>query len=136
LPLLNFRHARQIFDMLRSIGLIFMDTAFPVINRTYDLYKLVVDTNDHAEKRWRYSLCMSLETSVLACLEACIMARHAPKTMKAPYLIKASAHLETAVLKLRLMLELEIANETRIFQAQAIAADIGRQIGGWLRSEQ
>lgn len=79
---------------------------------------------------------MSLETSILACLEDCIMAKNAPKPMKAAYLIKASACLETAVLKLRLMLELGAANETRIFQAQAVAADIGRQIGGWLRSEQ
>lgn len=112
-----------------------MDTTLPVINRAYELYKLAVDMNDHAEKRWRYSLCMSLESSILACLEECIMAKNAPKPIKAVYLIKASAHLETAVLKLRLMLELGIANETRIFQAQAIAADIGRQIGGWLRSE-
>jgi len=62
------------------------------------------------------------------------MAKNAPKPVKSAYLIKASAHLETIVLKLRLMLELGIANETRIFQAQAIAADIGRQIGGWLGS--
>ena len=112
-----------------------MDVTFPVINRAYDLYKLVVDMNAHAEKRWRYSLCMSLEASILSCLDECIMAKNAPKPMKAAHLIKASAQLETTVLKLRLMLELGAANETRIFQAQAIAADIGRQIGGWLRSE-
>lgn len=112
-----------------------MDTTLPVINRIYELYKLATDLNAHAEKRWRYSLCMSLETSILACLEECIMAKNAPKPMKAAYLIKASAHLETAVLKLRLMLELGIANETRIFQAQAIAAEIGKMLGGWLRSQ-
>lgn len=111
-----------------------MEATLPVINRTYGLYKLVVDMNTHAEKRWRYSLCMSLETSILACLEKCIMAKSAPKPMKSAYLIKASAYLETAVLKLRLMLELDAANETRIFQAQAIAAEIGQQLGGWLRS--
>lgn len=62
------------------------------------------------------------------------MAKNAPKPIKAAHLIKASAHLETAVLKLRLMLELGAANETRIFQAQAKAAEIGKQLGGWLRS--
>jgi hypothetical protein len=112
-----------------------MDAPFPVINKTYDLYKLVIDMNAHAEKRWRYSLCMSLETSVLGCIEELIMAKNAPRPMKAPYLIKSSAKLEIIVLKLRLMLELAIANETKIFQAQAMAADIGRQIGGWLHSE-
>jgi len=111
-----------------------MDTTLPVINRTYELYKLAVDMNAHAEKRWRYSLCISLEASILECLEECIMAKNAPKPMKGTYLIKASAHLETAVLKLRLILELGVANETRIFQAQAIAAEIGKMLGGWLRS--
>lgn len=111
-----------------------MDTTLPVINRTYELYKLVVEMNGHAEKRWRYSLCMSLEASVLECLETCIMAKNTPKPMKGAYLIKASAHLEAAVLKLRLLLELGVANETKIFQAQAIAAEIGKMIGGWLRS--
>ena len=112
-----------------------MDVTLPVINSIYELYKLAVDMNAHAEKRWRYSLCMSLETSILTCLEDCIMAKNAPKPIKAAYLIKASAHLETAVLKLRLMLELGAANETKIFQAQAMAAEIGRQLGGWLRSQ-
>ena len=88
----------------------------------------------HALKRWRYSLCMSLEKSILECLEESIMAKNAPKPMKAAHLIKASAYLETAVLKLRLLLELSAANETRIFQAQAKAAEIGKQLGGWLRS--
>lgn len=54
--------------------------------------------------------------------------------MKAPYLIKASAQLEIATFKLRLMLELKLANETKIFQAQAILAEIGRMLGGWLKA--
>ncbi len=111
-----------------------MEATLPVINRIYELYKLMVDMNEHLEKRRRYSLGTSLETSVLACLEECVMAKNAPKPMKAAYLIKASAHLETATLKLRLFLELGAANETKIFQAQANAAEIGRMIGGWLRS--
>lgn len=77
---------------------------------------------------------MSLEKSILDCLEECIMAKNAPRSMKAAYLMKASAHLEITVLKFRLLLELGVVNETKIFQAQAKAADIGRQLGGWLRS--
>jgi len=112
-----------------------MDT-LPIINRVYDLYKAVADIVAHAEKRWRYCLGASLEKSVLDCLGELIMAKNAPKPMKAAYLIRAGAHQETAVLKLRLFLELNIANETKIFQAQSAAAEIGRMLGGWLKSVQ
>jgi hypothetical protein len=62
------------------------------------------------------------------------MAKNAPKAMKASYLIRASSSLETATLKLRLVLELRLANETKIFQLQSLLQEIGRMLGGWLRA--
>lgn len=105
-----------------------------IIIRTYEIYKLVFEINNHLEKRHRYSLGNSLETTVLTMLEDFIMAKNAPKPLKAPYLIKAGAQQETAILKLRLILELKLANETKIFQMQAKLAEIGRMLGGWLKS--
>lgn len=112
-----------------------MDT-LPIINRTYELYKLIVDITTHLEKRWRYSLGMSLENSILDCLEDLVMAKNASKPLKASYLMKASAELEITTLKLRLCLELKLENETRIFQAQSHIREIGRMAGGWLKSLQ
>ncbi len=86
------------------------------------------------EKRQRYSLGNSLENTLLIMLENFIMAKNAPKPLKAAYLIKAGAQQETAILKLRLILELKLANETRIFQTQAKLAEVGRMLGGWLKS--
>jgi len=112
-----------------------MDT-LPIINRTYDLYKTVVDITTHMEKRWRYSMGQSLEKSVLDLLAELIMTKNAPRPFKASYLIRAGNHQEVIILKLRLCLELGIANETKIFQAQSAAAEIGRMLGGWLKSVQ
>ena len=64
------------------------------------------------------------------------MAKNAPKTLKAGYLIKASSQLEITTLKLRLILELALVNETKIFQAQSKLAETGRMLGGWLKSVQ
>jgi hypothetical protein len=111
-----------------------MDT-LPIINRTYEVYKLITDINTHLEKRWRYSLGQSLENSILSLLQELIMAKNAPKPMKVSYLIRGSSHLEVAILKLRLFLELSIANETRIFQTQSTLAEIGRMLGGWIKSQ-
>lgn len=106
----------------------------PIINLTYELYKPIVEMNQHLEKRWRYSLGVSLEESTLSMLSELVMAKNAPKPLKAGYLLKASGHLETATLKLRLFFDFGLANETNIFQNQARLAEIGRMLGGWLRS--
>jgi hypothetical protein len=106
----------------------------PIINCVYEIFKITTDINNHLEKRWRYSLGQSLENSVLSLLQEIIMAKNAPKPLKATYLIKASGYLETSILKLRLFLELNIANETRIFQTQSKLAEAGRMLGGWLKS--
>ena len=110
-----------------------MDT-LPIINKTYEAYKAIVDINSHLEKRWRYSLGQSLENSILTLLQELVMAKNAPKPLKSSYLIKAGSHLEVSVLKLRLFLEMAIANETKIFQTQSKLTEIGRMLGGWLRS--
>ena len=110
--------------------------SLPIINKTYEAYKAIIDLNNRLEKRRRYSIGLSLENSVLDCMETLIMAKNAPKPLKAGYLIKAGSHLEIATLKLRLLLELALANETRIFQTQTILAEIGRMLGGWLKSVQ
>ena len=86
------------------------------------------------EKRWRYSLGQSLEASILSCLEQLIMAKNAPKGLKAAYLLQASSHLEIVVFKARLFLEETDANETKIFQLQSKCTEIGRMLGGWLKS--
>ena len=110
--------------------------ALPIINTSYELYKSLIEINNHLEKRWRYSLGQNTEESVMAFIQELIMAKNAPKPMKATYLIKASGHLEIVILKLRLYLELNIVNETKIFQSQANLAEIGRMLGGWLKSVQ
>lgn len=110
--------------------------SLPIVNKTYDAYKAIIDLNDKLEKRWRYSLGLSLENSILDCMEILVMAKNAPKTLKAGYLIKASSKLEVSTLKLRLLLELALINETKIFQIQAKLDEIGRMLGGWLRSAQ
>lgn len=90
--------------------------------------------NNHIDKRWRYSIGQNTEESIMSLIQELIMAKNAPKPMKSAYLIKASSYQEVIVLKLRLYIELEIANETKIFQSQARLAEIGKMLGGWLKS--
>ncbi|MFH1218308.1 MAG: four helix bundle protein [Candidatus Peregrinibacteria bacterium] len=113
-----------------------MNVSLPIINKSYELYKHFTETNDHMTKRWRLTLGKSAELSVLSLLEQLVMAKNAPKTLKAAFLLKASGLLEVSTLKFRLMLEMNLVNETRIFQLQSEASEIGRMLGGWLKSVQ
>jgi len=113
-----------------------MQASLPIINQGYELFKSFALVNDHLSKRWRFSLGQSTETSILTLLEYFIIAKNAPKPMKAAYLLKASSKLEVLSFKLRLMLELGLVNETRIFQLQAQVREIGRMLGGWLKASQ
>lgn len=129
LPARKAHQARQRFATLRS-----MSEALPVITLVYKLYKQVVELNGKLPKTQRYGIGQSLENSTLELMEQLIMAKNAPKPLKASYLIKALSQQEIATLKLRLLLELKVANETKVFQAQSNLRDIGRMAGGWLKS--
>lgn len=72
---------------------------------------------------------------MIALMEHLIMAKHAPKNLKTGYLLKATASLEIVRLMLRLMLELKaVKNEANLFKLQSVLEEIGKMLGGWLRS--
>ena len=108
--------------------------ALPIINHSYEIYKAIVDMNEKLDKRHKYSLGRSIELSALSLLEQLIMSKHAPKPLKASYLLKANADLEILRFKLRLLLDLKLANETKVLQSQSKLQEIGRMLGGWIRS--
>jgi uncharacterized protein with von Willebrand factor type A (vWA) domain len=70
--------------------------SLPIINKIYEAYKAIIDLNNRLEKRWQYTIGVSLGNSILDCMENLIMARNAPKTLKTGYLIKASSKQEIA----------------------------------------
>jgi len=107
----------------------------PIIEKTYDVYKQLAGINTKLDKAHRYSLGTSSEQSVLSLLELLFMSQHAPKPHKGAYLLKAQAQLDTLRLKLRLYMELKLANETKVFQLQADLQEVGRMLGGWLKSQ-
>lgn len=129
-PLRNSNHAFHILPNPKSMS------SLPIINKSYELFKAIIETNQGLSKRWKYGLGLSLENSILDMLEQLLMAKNAPKPMKAGYLLKASSKLESSKLKARLLLELKLANETKLFQIQAHFEEIGRMLGGWLKSTQ
>lgn len=112
-----------------------LDSAtLPVIEKVYQIYKPLVIINSKVEKAHRYSLAAGTEQTVLVLLELLLSASVAPKTHKSAYLVKAQSKMSILQLELRLYLELELANPTKLFQLQSDLKEVGRMLGGWLRS--
>ncbi|EKD63016.1 MAG: hypothetical protein ACD_51C00364G0005 [uncultured bacterium] len=93
-----------------------------------------MDINNKLNKRWRFSLGVGTEDSVVDLMQNLVMAKNAPKQLKGSYLIKATASLEVLKMKLRLYIEFNLVNGTIVFQLQSKIDEIGRMLGGWLKS--
>jgi hypothetical protein len=105
-----------------------------VITTTYEIYKKLVVLSATIDKKYRHTLVEPAVTSCSNVLEQLILAKHAPKPLKATYLINADAASELTALKLRAILELKLTNETNVLKIQAKLTEARRQIGGWRKS--
>ena len=111
-----------------------MSEGLPIIDTCYRLYKQLYDINGKLPKAQFYRIGISIEQTTFSLIEQLVLAQNAPKLQKRSHLLRANAELEIVRMKLRLYIELEIANQTRLFQTTAMCTDIGRMLGGWLKS--
>ncbi len=108
----------------------------PIIMRTHEFYGAISKIVDKLPSLKRQSLGRRVEDKTLELLELLIMAKNAPRAMKAAYLIKATAVNEIISFHLRTLLEQRLANETTIHQLLSKNDEIGRMLGGWRKSVQ
>lgn len=106
----------------------------PAITLLYEISKKLLILNTSLDKKYRYSLGEQAAKTCFSTLESLISAKHAPKPIKASYLIMASTKAELLAIQLRLILELKLANETNVLKIQAKLTEARRQIGGWRKS--
>jgi len=113
-----------------------MSEGLPILDTCYRLYKQLYSINASLPKAQFYRIGISTEDTIQSLIKQLVMAQNAPKLQKRNYLLQASAELELIRIKIRLYIELELANETRLFQSSAMCNDIGRMLGGWIKSIQ
>lgn len=111
-----------------------MESELLIIQKTYEIYKYLTISNSTIARTHRYALGERSLSSTLELLEDLIKAKRAPKPQKAHFLLEANTQLEILRFQLRLYLDLKLINETQVFQLQALVREIGRMLGGWLKS--
>lgn len=100
----------------------------------YEVYKKLLLLATTVDKKYRSGLIEPAVNSCHGTIRQLILAKHAPKPMKGAYLINADTEAELLALKLRIVLELKLSNETNVLKLQAKLSDARRQIGGWRKS--
>jgi len=128
LPVRNAHHELQIFVKLRSME------ELSVITITYEIHKKLIDLNTIIDKKYRHTLSEPCVSASLQTLEMLVLAKYAPKQVKATYLVKANSYAELTALQLRIILEMKLANETNILKLQARLTEARKQINGWRKS--
>jgi hypothetical protein len=106
----------------------------PVIAKTYEVYKKLIELNQKVDKAYRISASEPAIKTADQLLEQLLIAKHAPKAVKEQFLVRANAQAELLSLQIRTILELKLANETNCLKLQAKLSEARRMLGGWLKS--
>ncbi len=112
-----------------------MDTFdIPIFRKIYDLYKTFHSYRDGIAKQDRHTIWQRCENIILDVLEGILFASQTVKAEKVPILEKASVKLNFLRVFLRLMKEAKTIDTKKYIALEALVDEIGRMLGGWLKS--
>ncbi|MFA6423551.1 MAG: diversity-generating retroelement protein Avd [Patescibacteria group bacterium] len=111
-----------------------MQNEAPIILKTYDLYKSIHVIVRLFPREEKYTLGEKIKEALTNILELFIEAEFCPKNLKGAILEKASVRLDFLKLLIRMSYDLKLINEKRYISIEENLQEIGKMLGGWLRS--
>jgi len=112
----------------------YIHNEIPIIQKTYDLYKTNYEYTKAFPKSDKYALGEKTKTVILDILELLIEAETAKREWKEPILEKVSNKLGVLKLLFRLANEIKILDSKKYLKLTEQALEVGRMLGGWLKS--
>ncbi len=106
----------------------------PILKKSFELYKTFHEYRKGVPKSDRFSIYERAENIILALIELLIEAGYVTRTNKLTSLERASIKLNTLRLLVRLMKESRTFDTKKYVTLQEIIDEIGRMLGGWIRS--
>ena len=110
------------------------DLDIPIFKKTYDLYKEFALIQTTVPKKARYTILQSCDKNLLEVIEGIVTASQLIKSAKLPVLEKTSVKLNMTRVFLRLMKDTRAIDGKHYLSFQASLDEIGRMLGGWIRS--
>ena len=106
----------------------------PIFHKVYALYKRLYQMSACVPKPARYTLWSSCEKRALALLETVLAARFLVDHELKAVLLSMSRDVDILKVLIRLCGELHIIDMKKVVSLQELVQEIGRMVGGWLKS--
>lgn len=110
------------------------DTSPQAVQSCHELLLWLIPQLDKLPRSRRFTLGDRLERVLLDVLEKLVDAAYSPVNVKKPLLARANLRLEMARHLWRLCHELKLISTRRYQYGAKLMDELGRQVGGWLRS--
>lgn len=107
----------------------------PILKKSYDLYKLFHEYRRIVPKQDRYTVWERSENALLDMIECFLEAGYTKQSNKYLLLEKGSVKLNLFRLFVRLMKDTRSIDQKKYLTLQIDIDEIGRMLGGWLRSQ-
>jgi hypothetical protein len=105
-----------------------------LLTRTFDLLDWLMPKTETFPKAYRYNVTRHLGDAVLDFQEKLFLARKQRGVQRRQLLLECDAHLDTVRLYLRLAHRWQWLNNGQYEHVSRLVAEIGRLLGGWLKS--
>ena len=106
----------------------------PLMHKLCEIYKLFHECFKFFPKQEKYSLGQKIENTILEILEFSLQAAYLPKGIKNEVVRKASNKTDLLKYLIRLAYETKSLNMRRYVALEKSAVEIGKMLGGWIRS--
>ena len=106
----------------------------PIFQKSYDLYKKMHEYQKLIPKHDRYTLYSRAEDCLLSVLSCLFKASSVNKDDKLTLLEEASTELNLLRIFVRLLKDIKALDNKKYLALQSEIDEIGRMLGGWIRS--
>lgn len=106
----------------------------PIFHKLYELYTLFHSYQGLIPKSQRYSLWLRCENTILTLLETVIEIGHKRDEEKLKVLFVVSDKLDVLKVLCRLAKDTRTIDSKQYLAIQAIVQEIGKMLGGWIKS--
>lgn len=107
----------------------------PILKLTVDLYKEFYGYLKTFPKKDQYLLGKRCEEHILVFMELILLAVGLDKLRKLKVLEEANSKFDVLKVLFRMARELKMIDNKKYLSLEAKAQDIGKQLGGWIRSQ-
>ncbi len=106
----------------------------PLLHRIFEFYKITYQYIQLFPKKDKYALGQKIDNLILDTIELIFLAASLSRRKKGEVLQKASLKIDLLKILTRLSKEVKALDNKKYIQLQQELQEIGKMIGGWIRS--